>query len=299
MPWDDGGEPRLNDTYDLKQSLRQVGISMVAMAVVAVAMAAKGWQAPSLALGLMMVLMAALALLQVHRALRGADLKAADYARAANDAEEHYVKVLQRVIDVSEARERFGKGRSERIGKLCEQLGQHLRLPRRSCRLLRIAGTLHDIGLLAVPRELLTKAGSLDREEFRIVKKHSEVSYEVLKPLRCIGDILLAIRYHHERMNGTGYPAGLVGQAIPTEARILAVADAYDAMTHDRPYRPALTSLQAMEELQRCSPEGFDPEVVDALGKIIHADALAKAAGSSAAPSAAFRPSSEEHAESQ
>jgi HD-GYP domain-containing protein (c-di-GMP phosphodiesterase class II) len=143
--------------------------------------------------------------------------------------------------------------------------------------LLSLAGRLHDIGLLAVPRDVLEKSTSLDREEFRIIKKHSEVSYEVLKPLGCLEDVLPAIRFHHERMNGTGYPSGLVGQAIPLEARIVAVADAYDAMTHDRPYRPALSPLQAMEELQRCTPEGYDKECVDALGRIMNFDVLARA----------------------
>jgi HD-GYP domain-containing protein (c-di-GMP phosphodiesterase class II) len=82
-------------------------------------------------------------------------------------------------------------------------------------------------------------------------------------------------------MNGTGYPSGLVGQAIPLEARIVAVADAYDAMTHDRPYRAALTPLQAMEELQRCSPEGYDRECVDALATIMNFNTLARAVNAS------------------
>jgi HD-GYP domain-containing protein (c-di-GMP phosphodiesterase class II) len=277
MQWDMGERCTQGGFSDVRQCLRQVGISMAAMAVVAIAMAAKGWHAPSLALGTMIILMAALTMLQVRRVLRGAKLQAVDYRRAAHQAEEHYVKVLQRVIDVSEARERFGQGRSERIGALCEQMGRELKLSESKCRLLSIAGRLHDIGLLAVPRDVLDKASSLDREEFRIVKKHSEVSYEVLKPLQCLEGVLPAIRFHHERMNGTGYPSGLVGQSIPLEARIVAVADAYDAMTHDRPYRAALSPLQAMEELQRCSPEGYDRECVDALTKIMNFEVLSRA----------------------
>jgi len=96
------------------------------------------------------------------------------------------------------------------------------------------------------------------------------VSYAVLKPLDCISeDILMGIRHHHERMNGTGYPAGLAGEDVPIGARIIAVADSYDAMTHDRPYRRAMEPMQAMSELRRCVPAGYAPECVDALARTL------------------------------
>ena len=98
---------------------------------------------------------------------------------------------------------------------------------------------------------------------FRTVKKHPEVAYEVLKPLRLLRGVLPAIRYHHERMNGTGYPSGLSGEKIPLEARILAVADAYDAMTSSRPYRKSrLAHQQAIDELKHGAGTQFDPEIV-------------------------------------
>ncbi len=254
-------------------------MSVLAMAVVAVAMAAKGWHAPSLALGAIVALMGALILVQVKGHLCLVSGQADDLRRAAEQAERHYLGVLRRVLQAVEAREQFGKGRSERVGRLCRRISREMGLSERRAELMDLAGQLHDIGLIAVPETLLSKCGGLDREEFRIVKRHSEISFEVLRPLQSLRAVLPAIRHHHERMNGTGYPAGLTGQAIPVEARILAVADAYDAMTHDRPHRAALTPLQAIQELRRCSPEGFDADVVNVLASILHIEALEHTAG--------------------
>ncbi len=261
----------------LSHSLRQVGLSVVAMAVVSIGMAAKGWHAASVALGGMCMLMALLVLLQVWRALHELHSRAVGLDRIATDAEKHYLAVLRRVMRVWETREKYGQGRGERIGKLAEQIARRLQLPESKCRLMNLAGQLHDIGLLAVPEEVLMKTSSLTVQEFGLVKKHSEISYEVLRPLASISPILPAVRYHHERMNGTGYPSGLMGEAIPYDARVLAVVDAYDAMTHDRPHRPALTPLQAMDELRRCSPEGYDKDIVELLCDIMHYDSLKKA----------------------
>ena len=117
----------------------------------------------------------------------------------------------------------------------------------------------------------------------RTVREHSDISYEVLKPLAMLAPVLPAIRHHHERTNGTGYPAALAGDAIPLEARILAVADAYDAMTHDRPHRQALSSLVALRELRRCCPSGYDSRCVEALAEVLHAPAMEKVQATMAA----------------
>ena len=140
--------------------------------------------------------------------------------------------------------------------------------------MLELAGQLHDIGLLAVPETIIQSYARFGVEEFRSVQKHSEASYEVLKPLEMLADVLPAVRYHHERLNGTGYPAGLKEGQVPLGARILAVADSYDAMTHDRPHRAAMSPLVAMRELQRCCPSGYDPECVEALAEIMNIPAL-------------------------
>jgi HD-GYP domain-containing protein (c-di-GMP phosphodiesterase class II) len=130
-----------------------------------------------------------------------------------------------------------------------------------------LAGELHDIGLLAVPESVILNHSRFGIDDFRCVQTHSVASHDVLKPLEMLGEVLPAIRAHHEKFNGTGYPDGLKGESIPLGGRILAVADAYDAMTHDRPHRQAMSPMIALRELRRCTPAGFDPDCVNALAE--------------------------------
>ena len=191
---------------------------------------------------------------------------------AADESERHCIEVLQKIIQFVEERDEYWKGHSNRVGRLAEQIGRRMDLPDLRCRQLNLAGQLHDIGVLAIPEAALP--GKFSCEQFRAMTKHSEISYELLKPLQTTQAILPAVRHHHERMNGTGYPDGLAGEKVPLDARILAVADAFDAMTHDRPHRRAMTAFQAMGELRRCTPAGYDPACVDALAALMHVDAM-------------------------
>lgn len=193
---------------------------------------------------------------------------------AAARAERHYIDVLRRIVTIVESRDAHWSGHSERVGDLAARLARQMGMDAESCELLGLAGELHDIGLLAVPEAVLHKHGTFGSEDFGCVRKHSEASFEVLRALESLTDVLSAVRHHHERMNGTGYPQGLAGKSIPLGARILAVADAYDAMTHDRPHRAALAPYQAMRELQRCTPEGFDPDCVEALAETVNLPGL-------------------------
>jgi len=187
---------------------------------------------------------------------------------AVERSERHCLEVLWKVIQYVEARERWWQGHSKRVGELAMRIAGKMGMSPEKCAEMDLAGRLHDIGLFAVPDSVINKYTNFGVDEFRSVKKHSQVSYEVLKPLDCLSEeLLLAIRYHHERINGTGYPAGLAGENVPIEARILAVADSYDAMTHDRPHRKAMSPMQAMQELWRCTPAGYDAESVDALAR--------------------------------
>ena len=136
--------------------------------------------------------------------------------------------------------------------------------------MMNLAGRLHDIGLLAVPESILEQRAGISEGDFRSIKRHPSIAWEVLNPLKSLAEILPAIRHHHERMNGTGYPSGLSGEEVPLAARILAVADSYDAMTHDRPHRSAVTSLSAVMELRRCTPDGYDARCVEALAEVLH-----------------------------
>jgi HD-GYP domain-containing protein (c-di-GMP phosphodiesterase class II) len=249
--------------------VRPVISCVVAIAVVALAMALKGWQTASFLLGVMVVLLSFMLVYQVHRAVsRLRDQSAAVHAGAL-EAEEHYADVLSRMVHFAEARDPYLEGHSRRIGDLSRKMALRLGMPQEKADLLALAGELHDVGLLAVPASTLGQQRRISTESFRSVKEHCRIGYEILKPLSTLQEALLAVRHHHERMNGTGYPDGLSGDAIPVEARVLAVADVYDAMTHDRPHRPAIAPADALAEIRRCSPAGYDPACVDALAEIL------------------------------
>jgi HD-GYP domain-containing protein (c-di-GMP phosphodiesterase class II) len=263
----------LRETY---QAVRPIGISVLALAVVACIMAGEGWKGLSLVLAGFMLLLTGVIVVQVHRAVTALRRQSRDLREGAAQAEKHYISVLQRIVHFIEARENYTRGRCERIGNLAEAISRQLGLSEEKCDVMNLAGQFHDIGLLSVSDRILCKRSLLGSKEFQVVQQHSDVSCELLSPLESLAEVLPAIRHHHERMNGTGYPQGLRGQDIPLEARILAVADSYDAMTHDRPHRNAISPIEAMEELRRCTPAGYDEAPVNALAEVIHLDQLAK-----------------------
>ncbi len=142
-------------------------------------------------------------------------------------------------------------------------------LSRQDQEILQHAGLLHDVGMSALDARVLAKEGPLTQTERRLVQRHPEISAGRLGPIEVLSDLIPVVRAHHERVDGYGYPDGLVGDAIPLTARILAVADAYSAMTHPRSYRKALSGRQAIEELKANSEGQFDPQVVDAFVSLL------------------------------
>jgi HD-GYP domain-containing protein (c-di-GMP phosphodiesterase class II) len=129
---------------------------------------------------------------------------------------------------------------------------------------LLLGGTLHDIGKLAVRCEVLNKPGPLTAGELREVRAHPEIGARIVALDRGLHAAMPAVLHHHERWDGGGYPTGRAGSAIPLEARILGVVDSYDAMTSDRPYRAALRTDEAVEEVDRCAGSQFDPDIAQA-----------------------------------
>jgi putative two-component system response regulator len=148
-------------------------------------------------------------------------------------------------------------GHSDRLVAYAEQLGEYLGLGEEDLYDLRIACWLHDIGKINVPESILLKPGPLNGEERRIVQEHPITGENICKPLKSLRHILPVIRHHHEKMDGSGYPDGLRGEAIPLKARILQVADIYDALTTDRPYRGALPPEEALQTLFREAENGW------------------------------------------
>lgn len=158
------------------------------------------------------------------------------------------------------------RGHSERVRGLAEVLGEEMGLDRDDLDRLRWSALLHDVGKLAVPREVLNKAGALDEDEWSLVRKHPQEGARIVEPLRpWLGDWLSSVDQHHERWDGSGYPLGLSGEGISLAGRIVAVADAFEVMTARRSYRAPVDPAAAREELVRSQGGHFDPAVVRAL----------------------------------
>lgn len=134
--------------------------------------------------------------------------------------------------------------------------------------MIELSGLMHDIGKIAINEGLLNKPGKLTEAEYIEIKKHPEIGYQILKSVDAYSGLAEYVLSHHERWDGTGYPRGLKGEAIPLFSRIIAVADAYEAMISDRSYRRAMTHEYAVEEIVRCAGTQFDPDVVHAFLKV-------------------------------
>ena len=160
-----------------------------------------------------------------------------------------------------EARDPYTRGHSARVTALAEAIAQRLGWSEERLDSLRVGGPLHDIGKLAISDEVLRKEGRLDDHELAEIREHPKIGAKLLLRVAALREAIPYVLYHHERWDGTGYPSGKAGEEIPLEARVLAIADAFDAMTSDRPYRRALTREQALAEVERCSGTQFDPRV--------------------------------------
>ncbi len=165
-----------------------------------------------------------------------------------------------------EAKDPYTQGHSQRVGGLARRLALHLGHDIHQAEELAVAGLLHDIGKVAVPDQVLNKPGPLDDDERRILEFHPIRGWEICRHLASLSHALPAILYHHERLDGSGYPEGLVGDAIPFSARVMGLADAFDALTSDRPYRAKLGVSRALAILEQETAQGiWDPEIIRAL----------------------------------
>jgi putative nucleotidyltransferase with HDIG domain len=173
------------------------------------------------------------------------------------------VATLAALSSTIEARDPFARGHASRVEVLTHGLARRLGLDRQVLLRLRLGALLHDIGKLAVPEAVLVKPGELNDVERAQMRRHPGAGAWMLRAIGVAREALPGVLFHHERWDGRGYPAGLAGASIPLEARILAVVDAFDAMTSIRPYRGARPVADALVELQRCAGSQFDPAIVD------------------------------------
>lgn len=177
---------------------------------------------------------------------------------------------LRALVKALEAKDPYTKEHSERVTEYALLIAEEMGLSEDEIETLRFAGHLHDVGKVGIADAILLKPGRLTPEEYEIIKRHPVIGAEIVGRIALLQEEALIIRYHHERFDGKGYPEGLKGEEIPLLARVLAVADAYDAMTSRRPYRPSLSPAKAFNEILRCSGTQFDPEIVKVFKEVWH-----------------------------
>lgn len=185
-----------------------------------------------------------------------------------------YIDTVKSLIAALEAKDPYTRGHSERVSSYAVRLARKLGLQDGDVERVGQAGLLHDIGKLSLTAAILTKPGRLTEAESVVMKRHPEIGAGMVERIPLLRDLAEHVRAHHERPDGTGYPSGCFGHEIPTLAKILAVVDAYDAMTTTRPYSPALTREQALSELVQASGAQFDPLVVSSFVELLSSRAI-------------------------
>ena len=177
------------------------------------------------------------------------------------DLKELFYKTIKSIASALDAKDPYTHGHSMRVTLYSIILAKELNTPEDQLELIETAGLLHDIGKIAIPESILCKAGKLTDDEFKIMKTHPINSEKLLSSIKKLHDICPGVKYHHEKWNGKGYPEGLAGENIPFAARVIAIADTYDAMTSTRSYRKALSHEVAIEEIEKCAGTQFDPNL--------------------------------------
>jgi HD-GYP domain-containing protein (c-di-GMP phosphodiesterase class II) len=181
-----------------------------------------------------------------------------------------FLNMVSAMARAIEAKDKYTIGHAERVVKCALCIARHVkdeRIDKEFEERIRIAALLHDIGKIGVPEKVLNKEGPLDAEEFQIISKHPDIGANMISHIGQFKDVVLGVKYHHERYDGRGYPYKISGENIPLIASIIAVADTFDAMTSDRPYRRALPLEKAVDEIKLNSGKQFNPEIVAAFVK--------------------------------
>jgi len=193
----------------------------------------------------------------------------AELKRELEGTDSGLLNTLRTLLTVVNARDRYTYGHSERVMKYAMAIGEEMEIDTEQLRILKYASFLHDVGKIEVSRDILNKKDKLNKSEWDLIKQHTIFGVNIVEPLDDLDEIVPAIMHHHERYDGTGYPYGLEGKDIPLLARILTVADSFDAMTSNRPYRSAMGQEEAVNELKANKGGQFDPKIVDAFTQVV------------------------------
>jgi len=188
------------------------------------------------------------------------------------DLEQFVINVVKSLVYAIEAKDEYTRGHSERVSHYCMEMAERLDLDEDQKRDLQWASILHDVGKIGIPEAILNKAGKLESEEYAIIKEHPRKGYHILRPLDQLAGSLPGILHHHERYDGLGYPSGLKGEEIPLNARIIAIADTFDAIHSSRAYRPAGSREQALAIVREAAGIQLDPYLVEVFFQVVSRD---------------------------
>jgi HD-GYP domain-containing protein (c-di-GMP phosphodiesterase class II) len=184
------------------------------------------------------------------------------------DLEQLLVGMLRALTSAIDAKDPYTCGHSERVAAISAEIARSVGLDDRTVGRVYLSGLLHDVGKIGVPEAVLTKPGRLTKAEFAVMKKHPEIGGRIIGGIKQVEDLLPGVLYHHERMDGRGYPEGLTRKEIPLFGRIIGLADSFDAMTSNRTYRRALPLEVTLAEIRRYAGTQFDPEMVEAFFRL-------------------------------
>jgi putative nucleotidyltransferase with HDIG domain len=185
-------------------------------------------------------------------------------AKMNEELNQTYAETLRALVSALDTRDSETGGHSERVTLIALSIARQMRLDKKTIQQIHWGALLHDVGKIGIADAILRKPGHLTDEEWGFMRTHPQIGFEVLKDIPFLQPALDIVLHHHERFVGTGYPSGLKGEEIPLSARIFAIADSFDAMTNDRPYRRACKRTDAVAEIERCMFTQFDPKVVSA-----------------------------------
>ncbi len=251
--------------YHLRFNLRHLLVQILSLGVLGILMAVVYAQSPwNLALVL-------IPLGLVHLSLR-------NYMRLREEAK----KAFEKMADLLAKRDTYTYEHSKDVAELAVKIARKLKLPLDQVEKIRSAAMIHDIGKIAIPDSILQKPGPLSEEEWKVMKLHPVIGADLIKDLEIYADVADIVRYEHERWNGSGYPRGLQGDEIPLGARIVAAADIYNALTTDRPYRPAYSPREAQRIIKEMRGVELDPRVADALLAVLEEEQTEAEAGEKA-----------------